>query len=391
MKHPVAYPVERVIALCREASDSLEKDISKLCLDPQLLIGKGIAETGWPWYFPKLVSTLREYMPRWIAERHAGTVVTALGQKVHDALDYTQQSRTMTLVVGDARVGKSFSAHSWCEQHPGQARFVEVPPGNDDKSFFRALARGLGLGNFQQYKAVEIRERVESVLLSGDLLLCLDEAHRLWPEVNLWRGFPKRLNWVMSMANHGVPICLIGTPQFIERQKASDQTSGWNSAQFMGRLSHYEPLPRELELDDLMAVARSVLPEADTRTLRALAAYARTSARYLAAIDAIAKRARYIAGRDGRLTATTDDVRMAMQQSVIPADSKLVAALKSVEKPAGRQSRRGVAMPLPDAGSELAVETQPQESGREIGAGATREIAPPGLASRARSLELHPA
>jgi hypothetical protein len=248
-------------------------------------------------------------MSGWIAQRAAGVVVTALGSKVHETLDYTLHSRTWTLMAGTARTGKSFSARSWCEQHPGQARYVEVPTGNTEKAFYLAIARtnpfdqgrtfhGLGCGRLEQLKADEIRERVESVLLTGDVLLILDESHRLWPQMNQRYGFPKRIEWLMRMVNMGVPVCCLATPQFIVQQKAAEQ-SGWNSAQFIGRLGHYEPLPLELGLDDLTAVARFVLPEADKTTVRALAAYARTSARYLAAIDTIAKRARYIAGPCG--------------------------------------------------------------------------------------------
>jgi hypothetical protein len=396
-KHPTTYPVAAFLKICRDpaeigaahdrtqSTEGLEDQLRRLCLDPAFSF-----QDGAPWYFARLITTLRDYIKQRTETRASGIVVTTLGEKVHETLDYTQQSQTMTLVEGGARIGKSFAARSWCEQHPGQARFVEVPPGNDDIAFYRALARGLGLGNFTKYKAAEIRDRVENVLLTGDLLLCLDEAHRLWPQTGFRYGFPKRIEWVMAMRNKGVPICMVSTPQFIGGLKVTEHITGWNSAQLIGRFEYY-PLPRELELEDLMAVARSVLPEADTRSLRALAAYARTSARYLAAIDAIAKRARYIAGRDGRPTATTDDVRRAMRESVIPADSKLVRALKSVEKPAGRSARRPVASPLLDAGSEPAEEAQTRESGRGIGAGPAREIAPPGLASRACSLELHPA
>ena len=194
------------------------------------------------------------------------------------------------------------------------------------------MARGLGIGNFLRYKVTEIRERVESVLLAGDLLLVLDEAHRLWPQRNLRYGFPSRINWLMAMANQNVPICCISTPQFIQWQKAAEEKGQWNSAQLTGRISHFESLPSDLSPEDLMAVAKSVLPEANAQVLRALAVYARTSARYLAAIDSIAKRARYIATRAGRVTATTDDVRHAMQESVIPADTKLQRALESGRK-----------------------------------------------------------
>jgi hypothetical protein len=229
---------------------------------------------------------------------------------------------------GEARLGKSFAARAWCDQHPGRGRFVEVPPTNDEGSFFRALARGLGIGNFLQYKVAEIRERVESVLLSGDVLLVLDEGQRLWPQRNMRYGFASRINWLMSMANHNVPICAICTSQFIELQKAAEEKGRWNSAQLVGRISHYEPLPADLTTEDLISVAKSVLPEASAADLHALAIYAKSSARYLAAIDSISKRARYIAMRDGRVAASTADVRKAMKESVIPADTRLLCALE---------------------------------------------------------------
>jgi hypothetical protein len=65
-----------------------------------------------------------------------------------------------------------------------------------------------------------------------------------------------------------------------------------------------------------------------------LAVYALHSARYLAAIDTIAKRARYIAKLDGRNVSTASDVHRAMKESVVPADSKLHCALTGT--PAGK-------------------------------------------------------
>lgn len=320
MDRPTSYPATVFLAACANAASSqLEKWLRELCLDPESSLTTG------PWYFPRLVETLREYKADFIRRKGAG-VVTALGQKLCDALNYTAYGRGLTLMQGEARTGKSFAARAWCEQRPGLARFIEVPPSNDDISFFRAMARGLGLGNFLNYKATEIRERVESVLLAGDILLVLDEAQRLWPQRNLRYGFPGRVVWVMSMANANVPIAMVSTPQFIQSQKAAEKT-GWNSAQLTGRISHYEALPGSLSLDDLRAVAKAVLPEAGELVLKALALYAQTSARGLAAIDSIAKRARYAAMGDGRAQATTEDVRKAMQESVIPADSKLQVAL----------------------------------------------------------------
>jgi len=41
----------------------------------------------------------------------------------------------LTLIEGLAGMGKTFSAKVWCEQHPGQARYVQVPTTTDDASF----------------------------------------------------------------------------------------------------------------------------------------------------------------------------------------------------------------------------------------------------------------
>ena len=178
-QHPATYPAAIFFNKCRiAAAANLVRWLEEMCLDPA-------TDLAGPWYFPGLVSLLREFQVQQTTALSAATFITSLGRKVYDTLDYTAYCRGLTLLQGDSRRGKSFAARAWCAQHPGKARFVEVPPGNDDAAFFRALARSLGLGNFLNYKVVQIRERVESVLLTGDILLCLDEAQRLWPQCNL--------------------------------------------------------------------------------------------------------------------------------------------------------------------------------------------------------------
>jgi hypothetical protein len=335
-KLPNSYAVDDFISLCRQyAEDHLEELIRQLCLDPAC-----VPQNFAPWYFAKLEEALRAFIEQSISDRAEGLVTTEIGREVIETIEYTAFSRKLTLIEGNARTGKTFAACTWCEQHPGRARFIEVPTGNDETSFFRALARGLFLGNFAQYKAIEIRERVESVLLTGDLVLVLDEAWRLWPQQTEQRfGFPKRITWVMHMANQGVPICLLSTPQFLETLKAKEEKGGWNSAQFQGRLAEYKQLAADLSKKDLVNVAAALLPEADDQTLRAIADYARSSTRYLAAIETISTRARYLAGRAGRDTAEAEDVRRAMEESVIPSDSQLVRVLR----PAAASRKRTMA------------------------------------------------
>jgi len=338
--YPNSYPASDFFNCCAEAAaQNLHNELSETCLNPARDLN-----AGQPWYFPTLIQTLREYKANFIQQKSEGVVVTSLGAKVFEVLDYTHYSRGLTLMEGNARTGKSFAAKAWCARNPGKARFVEVATGNDDASFYRDIARGLGLGNFLNYKVVQIRERVESVLLTGDIVLVLDEAQRLWPQRNLRECYPGRIVWVMTMANAGVPISCVSTPQFINAQKLMEK-SGWNSAQLTGRIAHYESLPVELSNDDLMAVARVVMPHATATVLTALSAYARSSARYLAAVDTIATRASFIASRAGRPHSSPADVREAMRQTVIPSDKRLQSTLSTA---APARARRSAAMELDD-------------------------------------------
>ena len=68
----------------------------------------------------------------------------------------------------------------------------------------------------------------------------------------------------------------------------------------------------------------------------ALAAYADLSKKRLASIEAIAKRATWLASRDGKQTATAAYVRQAMKESVIPSDRALAESLAPAQK--GRRS-----------------------------------------------------
>jgi hypothetical protein len=76
-------PASDFVGRCREAaSQGLENLIMELALDPAMVIG----DDG-PWYFPTLISTLREFQAEWIAARQP-EVVTSIGEKVCDALEY---------------------------------------------------------------------------------------------------------------------------------------------------------------------------------------------------------------------------------------------------------------------------------------------------------------
>jgi hypothetical protein len=340
---PESYPADAFFDHCAQAAEQgFVGWLERLCLDPQTRLSS-------PWYFPTLIETLREYRAAWVAERSAGLVTTEIGRLVNETLDYALETGRMVLIDDMARTGKTTAARQWCEQRPGRARYVQVPSSTDDGGFFRAIAKALGVSINLNSKAVELRDRVEDTLQRSRLAVVFDEAHYLWPQGNFRDALPTRLNWLMTaLVNHGVPVALVTTPQFIRSQQRVEQKSCWTSEQFIGRIGHYKRLPDTLDEKDLAAVARVQLPEGDAKAVALLVAYARSSLKYLAGIDSVVTRARYLAGKAGRGKVTSNDVANAIQEGVIPSDNALSAALADVAGGKGGSRRRTApAAPIP--------------------------------------------
>lgn len=338
---PESHPAQVFLDRCFEACQSLDEYLTRLCLDPEIDIAQGS-----PWYFASLIQTLRDFQKARSQEIKSKFVMTAIGRKIFDCLDYSLNGGGFVLVEGLARIGKTLAAKAWCDLHPGQARYVQVPASNDDQSFFRKIAESLGVSCSLSMKALQMRERIEYVLQTSRLMLVLDESTYLWPQNNRREALPNRINWLMTaLVNYGVPVTLIATPQFTKAQKTVERKTGWASEQFIGRIQHYEPLPESVDEQDLTAVARALLPEGDAKSIELLVCYAQSSQRYLAGIESAIKRARYLAQKDSRDRAAFRDIAQAIQ-SVIPSDIALAEALKDSRRSNGRLPKR-TTLPAP--------------------------------------------
>jgi len=309
--------------------EDLEKELFETCLSSELSPRN---DPEW-----RLAAAYRE---SWI-KKHPGAVETTIGRRVTEAFDFARETRSMVLVDGVARIGKTFSARAYCERSGGMARYVQVPFSNDDATFFRAIARAVGVSSSLQLKTLHLRARVEEVLQAGDLLIVLDEAAWLWPQTGRNYSLPGRISWLTTaLVNLGVPVALITTPQFHTSQRRTENQTGWASEQFIGRIGHIERLPEVLPIQDLLAVARSIFPEGDEKTWQALAGYADLNQQTkLAGIDALAKRARWLAHQQGRAEATPDDLRRAMRESVLPVAFVSEKAVPARRSPARRDAR----------------------------------------------------
>jgi hypothetical protein len=77
-----------------------------LCLDP----GFGFDDC---WYLPDLRGALRDYLTAIKGELRAKIVVTEIGKRVYETLDYALDERCMVLIQGLARTGKTFATKAW--------------------------------------------------------------------------------------------------------------------------------------------------------------------------------------------------------------------------------------------------------------------------------------
>lgn len=100
-------------------------------------------------------------------------------------------------------------------------------------------------------------------------------------------------------------------------------------------------LPVKLSRGDLLAVARIHLPKIDSQLAALIAARAQGSDSYLAAIEVIAKRARYLATKAGRAVGL-DEIEAAINDCFArPAEPEPASSRRSEpqSKAADRQTR----------------------------------------------------
>lgn len=352
-RFPSEYPAGLFFDYCIEqAANELEHWLTDLCLNPAVKLSNP------PSWFCAIEQSLKDYVEDRRLDSLAGKIVTSIGAQINDALDYAWDERCMVLINGVSRMGKTFQVQQWCRTYPGRVRYVEVPSGNDDISFFRAVARALGTASGSAMKTTQIKRQIEDAIQDSRLMIVLDEAHYLFPQYKDVRMSPRRINWVLTeLVNKGIPVALIITPQFDIYQKSA-AGSGWASEQLDGRISYRLNLPATLPETDLAAIVKFNLPEAEPQIVKALCTYAKLSGKFIAGIEAVAKRARFLAKKSGRTSPNNADFMTATEDvdpSVVKELSKDEEKETARTPPAKARKRtfRGVAPGMHPAKNEL--------------------------------------
>lgn len=315
----------------------LAAELSKSALDPRT------APARQDWIKP--LTLLRENLVTQARARLAATSISAI---VWDALEFTRGTSEASLVIGDPRLGKSETAKVFCESQCGLARYVEVPSTNDERSLYKAVAEALGVADGLAYKGSQIRERVEEVLSRSKLMLVLDEAQNLWPRNMRPRAAPDRVLWINSLINKGVPVALVGLPEFTTWMRICAEKTGWSPSQIEQRITIHRRLPDALTQADFETLARHFAPFLPEPAIKYLVGCA-LGQDGAAFVKKVLSAASYRAAKVGRTQPTFTDIQTAIRDDIMPSATSLRQALATQPaKPRqSRSSRQTATAPAP--------------------------------------------
>lgn len=294
-------------------------------------------------YFDDVVGALLNFQRRQTDQDRKRFVLTAIGQKVWDTLDFALRTGRMVLVEGWEGRGKTEAAKAWVRIHQGEARFVSLKGVTNKTTFFREIAKALGIASSYTRKSTEMQAHVEDVLVRSKLMLVLDEFHFAFPQGARLSSRPEIIDWIdTALCNQGVPVGCVTTPQIITCVKRAEAQAGWNWRQFRRRVGRWVLLPEWNIKSDLEAVAQRLLPGISRAGIKLAVGYAQLSlngapSRDVSGLGDVATEAGLLAENAGRQVVSFEDVDRAITEYLVPSDT----AFASRMAPAPARKRSG--------------------------------------------------
>jgi hypothetical protein len=277
--------------------------------------------------FPVLLDCLLSYQGRCAEAVRLGFVQTSISAKVWGALDDClaiahrpgREKGPVFVVQGESGTGKTMATRAWAEMHLGESVFATLSGAMNRTSLFRTLSRACGLPASYAVTSAAMQGRVEDFLVRSRPLVVIDEAHFLLPQYGRSQSRPELLDWIdTALANCGVPVALVTTPQFSELVALIHERSGWNVNQLKTRARRFVELPPKPTREDVQAVAARLLAGASPAAVDVAVNYASAVKYPLPALADLVEDAQMASERDGREAVTKADVEGALRGFAIP-------------------------------------------------------------------------
>jgi len=259
---------------------------------------------------PELIQAALEYERQLCASTTASFHQTNIGREVWQTLDWCLATHRCGVIEGLPGRGKSATGAAFARARRGEARFFTAGAYDTDSDFFHGLAEAIGLAHKGANSPSDIRRNLESIITQAGFILILDEAQRLLPAKGAGRR-PRRIEWIMDLADNGVCIVLIGTDRLAPRI-AELESPDWNGEQFRRRFAgRWVTLPNSTAEEDLAALAARYLPRIGQRGQKQAVKYAR-HLRDVSGLFDLVKDAQEVARRAGRLEPDQNDFQSAL-------------------------------------------------------------------------------
>ena len=264
--------------------------------------------------FDDVIGALFEYQ-RACSEAAAKSIaMTEVSKVILDTIKSALAIPKIYVIEGFPGCGKSRTAEALAAMHAGELRYIELLGACNQTSFFRLLAKALGVASSYMRTLREIRPRVEDVLQRTRLCLVIDESFHLISSGERVYAQPECLNWLYTACTKfRISIVLLTTSQFKMRVQQVDQQIIWNFGQLARRMRYIE-LPTKTPLKDLKAVAVRRIPKNEPESIDLAVGYAGAAPFPLTALDDAITLAEQFAKEAKRATISFEDMDRAVAE-----------------------------------------------------------------------------
>ena len=192
--------------------------------------------------------------------RNLPLVLTAVTRRILDTLDYCRDHQTMTYICGPTGRGKTYTAEYWTEKNNhGRTHLVRCPSSCSRATLVKLIADSFGVS---RTGSVADREQMLFRAVNRRHVLIIDEAGHLLNQA----GSRSPIEFLRDLHDiTGCGICMIFTDVYLP-----EFTLGKNRdyfEQFVGRIEYPLEIPKTVRRDEIRAIVRSFVPDADKQFL----------------------------------------------------------------------------------------------------------------------------